>query len=356
MNNRIKIFSKKEEYSKDNRKDLIDILKPFVGKPSDFTDSERIELYGISERDLAFTDNLEDSDIAVLPLSWDYYYQRSATDDVFKFIHNAQKQDKKVISWVAGDYGVRTPSFNNLYVFRQSGYRSKLNSHHLGLPSFIRDPLKEYFDDLLIVKDKEEKPVVGFCGQAKSSKGKFVKDIFRTSFRNLQYYTRFSYYQPQDIYPSTSLRETVLNILERDSEITANFIKRKKYRAAGADKKKTTLEFYRNMKNSSYIVSVRGGGNFSVRFYEALAMGRTPLFLDTDCILPLEKIIDWNSHIIRYSKAEISDVNKILKDYHLKLTPKRFRQMQYANRKLWEDYLRLGPFWKLQLKDILNNK
>ena len=35
-----------------------------------------------------------------------------------------------------------------------------------------------------------------------------------------------------------------------------------------------------------------------VRFYETLAIGRIPVLIDTDCVLPLNNEIDWYKHCI----------------------------------------------------------
>ena len=65
------------------------------------------------------------------------------------------------------------------------------------------------------------------------------------------------------------------------------------------------MEFYENMVSSDYIVCVRGGGNFSVRLYETLAMGRIPIFINTDCLLPLNKSIDWKKHVVWIEREDI---------------------------------------------------
>ena len=43
---------------------------------------------------------------------------------------------------------------------------------------------------------------------------------------------------------------------------------------------------------------MRGAGNFSVRFYETLMMGRIPLLIDTDIRLPLSDEINWDNHCV----------------------------------------------------------
>ena len=126
------------------------------------------------------------------------------------------------------------------------------------------------------------------------------------------------------------------------------FILRKKYRAGITTNKhthKTTLEFYDNLKNSDYVVCVRGAGNFSIRFYEALAMGRIPVFINTDCALPFDNEIDWKKHVVWVEYNERHEVAEKVADFHRVLSEKDFIDLQLANRKLWEERLTLRGFF-----------
>jgi hypothetical protein len=66
-----------------------------------------------------------------------------------------------------------------------------------------------------------------------------------------------------------------------------NFIYRDGYRAKAKtelDRKTTTQEYYENIKQSTHILCVRGTGNFSVRYWETIMMGRIPIVIDTDLL------------------------------------------------------------------------
>ena len=45
--------------------------------------------------------------------------------------------------------------------------------------------------------------------------------------------------------------------------------------------------------NSEYTLCYRGAANYSLRFYESLCLGRIPLFINTDCMLPFEDRVHW---------------------------------------------------------------
>ncbi len=93
------------------------------------------------------------------------------------------------------------------------------------------------------------------------------------------------------------------------------------------------------------MVCVRGSGNFSVRLYETLAMGRIPVFVNTDCILPFTEAIDWKEHVVWVEADEIDNIGTIVFEFHKTLSKDSFVQLQQRNRSLWES--------KLQLRGLL---
>ena len=98
--------------------------------------------------------------------------------------------------------------------------------------------------------------------------------------------------------------------------------------------------------DSDYVVCVRGAGNFSIRFYEALAMGRIPVFINTDCALPFDDELDWKKHVVWVEFKERHKVAEKVANFHRAISEKDFIDLQLANRKLWEERLTLGGFFK----------
>lgn len=317
-----------------------DLVKPFLRNP----EFKLIEYWGF-----AFTDKIEDCDWAVLPLSWNYYYKTRQIQAAISYVIKAAKFGKKVLSWTSGDFGVKIPELKNLVVLRPSGYRSKLPSTHQGMPVFFSDPLQKYFGTTdIFIREKREKPVIGFCGQAEGNLVKYGVDLLRTAGRNLAYYTGLSPYEPQSLYPSTLLRSQVLKNIAQDYRLTSNYVIRTKYRAGATtpeEKHATSLEFYKNMVESDYIVCVRGGGNFSVRLYETLAMGRIPVFVNTDCLLPLSDKINWREHVVRMEAKNINQLGDAILEFHHKLSDKQFKTLQQENRNLWLNQLGINSFF-----------
>lgn len=344
----MKLYYPKSHY-KPRRRFVFPLLRPFT-KGTNYSDGQRAELYGVSGKDFEFTDTLEDADLTVLTMAWNLYVNTGQVDLAIIFINECKALGKKVLTVNIGDFGVRVPYFENLIMLRSSGYKSKFSENEYALPPFIKDPLIVYFNRKTVVERPYlSKPIIGFCGHANLSRLNAVKEILNTVLRNIKFHLNLSPNEPQQLVSSTFLRASVLNYLQKSSLVTCNFILRKQYRAgvtADKDNHKTTLEFYNNLKNSDYVVCVRGAGNFSIRFYEALAMGRIPVFINTDCALPFDDTLDWKKHVVWVEYEERSKVAEKVVDFHRALSEKDFIDLQLGNRKLWENYLTLGGFFK----------
>ena len=328
---------------------LFPLLKPFF-KPEGYTDAQRMTSYGVSEKDFQFTNHLEEADVVILTMAWNYYVKTKQEELAIAFVEECAASNKKVIAFNEGDFGVRIPYFENLMILRPSGYKSKYTANEYALPSFIADPLKKYYQtDEVFLRPYLSKPVLGFCGQANPSSLNAIKEKGSTGLRNLKAYLGISKNEPQQLLSTSYLRASILNNLQKSSALKTNFIFRKKYRAGvthDKDSHQTTLEFYDNLRDSDYVVCVRGAGNFSVRFYETLAMGRIPIFIDTDSSLPLDDHIDWKKHVVWISKEEQTLIAEKVMHFHKSHSETDFIALQQNNRKLWESKLKLGSFFR----------
>ncbi|MDC0467762.1 hypothetical protein OAN98_02200 [Bacteroidia bacterium] len=350
-----KLYYPKELHISDIRSEIFPLLKPFL-KGLNYSNEQRILDYGISKDDFVLTDNILDADILILSMSWNIYIQNNQIGKVIDFIK--KNYNKKIYSFITGDYGVDTPNFENLIVLRLNGCKSKLTENHIGLPVFINDPLLKQYGSSFLSIDYSENPIVGFCGQSNYSIKNAVKEYCRVLIRNIAYFLNLTAHQPQNLLSTSYLRGKVLNKIKKSVSITDIFIERKKYRAGvktEEDKKKTTQEFYENIKNSHYTICVRGGGNFSVRIYETLAMGRIPVFVNTDCLLPLSIDDEWRKHIFWIEKDEIEHLPRKLIEFHSKFDVESFEKYLYSNRIFWENKLTLSSYFKC-LFQLTNSK
>ena len=334
------------------RQHIFPLLKPFV-KKTNLSNQNLQDLYHINKEDVTIVNQIKEAEILILPMSWNFYKKNKLTNHIVRIIKTVPVS-KKIWSYSWGDYGVIIPYFSNLVVFRQSGKRSKLPANHIGIPSFISDPLKDiYQTQELSFNTYNTKPVIGFCGHTNSSKLKRIKENSKNVLHNTKSFFNLHDHAPTTLQSTTYFRSKVLTKIKTSKRLEDRFIERKKYRAGATtteERQKTTLEFYDNIKNTDYTVCVRGAGNFSVRFYETLAMGRIPVFINTDCLLPLEDTIDWKKHVVWVEENEIKDIEKIILQFHNSHTLEELKKIQQSNRKLWEEQLTLGGFFKTYVK------
>ena len=138
----MKFYYPKSHYNNQYRAQLFPLLKPFI-KGTGFTDDDRVAMYGVSEKDFGFAEDIETADVVILTMTWNYYAQTKQLPLAFELIALAKKHHKTVWSHIAGDFGVKIPSFNHVVVFRFSGSQSKGLSGHIGMPVFIQDYLMD---------------------------------------------------------------------------------------------------------------------------------------------------------------------------------------------------------------------
>lgn len=350
----MKLYFPKSHYQS-KRWHVFPLLRPFL-KGAGYSDADRQAQYGVSETDFIFIDSMAEADYCILPMSWNYYKRENKTDAAVTFIKACQDKNKMVLSVNIGDSGVHVPKYDNLIVLRYGGYRSKFFNGVQVLPPQIKDPLIVYFQLHSIIERNYTKiPTIGFCGHATGSLSKAAGEIIKIAKRNLQYYSGFSQSEPEALLATTRLRFQILSQLRHSALVKANFLLRDKYRAGQhqhKDNHRTTLEFYTNIMESDYVVCIRGAGNFSLRFYETLAMGRIPVFINTDCALPFDDEIDWKKHVVWVEYKDRFKVAEKVATFHSALSEEDFINLQRANRKLWEERLTLNGFFKSFLSAV----
>ena len=334
---------------------LFPLLKVFLKKDR-FVSNPATEIYGLPDREMKIVASENEADLIVLPMSWDFYLKKGEEDKARGFIESAIKTDKPIAVFISGDFGVKIPNFKNVTVFRYSGYQSKLPVSHIGLPAFIRDPLKRYYEtNTVITRSYEAVPTIGFCGQASASIRNTIKEYLRVLVRNTSYFLRQTVLSPQTVESTSYNRFKLLKRLKKSDLLKANFILRRQYGGGikdGRGKTQIAKDYFANMKNSDYILCYRGAGNFSVRFYETLAMGRIPVYIDTDGFLPLNDHIDWNAHVVWIKPNDIKHMDVKIQEFHQALGEKGFHDLQIANRSIWHDRLNLWQFFYTTFEDM----
>lgn len=331
----IKIYTQESLLTQEHRRHLF-----FIFLELSYTHKEWIKDYfePTSQPDVA--------DYFVWPLCLSYTKRIGKYQAYLDFINKADALHKKVWVYTGGDEGWSNfEKPEQLVHFRLAGFKSTYTVPTEVLPAFIQDPLTG--KKIEIIKNPLPPYTLGFVGHANGSFTKrakeilsyFKKQVKRISINKADY---------QSFYPSGVRRFYYLEKLKCIKNLKTDYVLRQKYRA-GANhnqikKKITEEEFKENIKHNLFTFCMRGGGNFSIRFYETLAQGRIPLYLETDAQFPLADKINWDDHLLRvFPKNTTSEIEIKLARFAQK---NNLNDIQLKNRKLWEDYLTRNSYAK----------
>lgn len=112
-----------------------------------------------------------------------------------------------------------------------------------------------------------------------------------------------------------------------------------------AEQQELRVSYLANMNDSQFVLCPRGAGLSSIRFFEALRMGRIPVLIADETKLPLEWLINYDNFIVRVPEADILQsrdyVGKWLNTHSLESASQQARDVSVS---YFED---LGTFLKL---------
>lgn len=335
----IKVYTHKSFITQEKNEPLFPLLDEFVHA----VDSPLTKLF-------TFVDEAPESDVLILPICIDFLLENKKNDVVDLYYSMASKHNKPLWVSASGDLGL-TIKKPNVFVFRLADFESERSKNSIIMAPFIEDPIETFYHSDFNFIPKAEDPIIGYVGQANASLSSDLKtfliflkynfDVFRGKI--------FSDYYKLCFF--SKKRFKYLKKLQMLKKCKTNFVFRKKYRAgvkSESERITTTTEFYENIKNSHYTFCIRGGGNFSLRLYETLAMGRIPLLINTDCSLPFQTVIDWSKHCVIVDESNFTNTEDELLRFHSKFDEKQFLELQTSNRLLWQNYFtRVGYFSKI---------
>jgi len=292
----------------------------------------------------------KEADFAALPYSWNHYRLKRNLAAASLFVDMAHQHGLHVASVVDGDLGVRVPR-KDILVIRASGYASRRDPHQHAAPVFIRDPVTWLdLDSVVPSSPSPVSPKVAFCGFAGREWWRPALDTCHTLFRNLSFHAGFGAGEPQPLTPPSRLRLVAMRNLEAHPDIETDFVIRPRgqYHARNRgpeDRAQLMREYFDNMLRCDYVLCVRGTGNFSKRFYETLACGRIPVFVDTDCVLPYDSVIDWRSLCVWVEEKDLPKIGTIVAEAHARFSGSELRERQRECRRIWVRYLSLNGFY-----------
>jgi hypothetical protein len=194
---------------------------------------------------------------------------------------------------------------------------------------------------------------VGFCGQATaplSGRLRLLAHKLRDRARHAAGRTDRI---PAPLASHLRLRQRVLGLLEADARIDTDFVVRARYRDGvesledRVDRTQaSSAEFFDNLRRTQYALCVRGGGNFSKRLYEALCVGRIPVIVDTDQLLPWAGVVPWDELAVVVPVGELDRLADRVVAHHAALDDDGFIAAQLACRRLWLDRLSVPGYFR----------
>ena len=326
------------------RKYLAEWIKPFFPK-------NRLSSFGLNSELYVKCENPAHAHIFILPLTWNYYFEMDIVNYASNMIAKYLYYDKPIFTWANGDFKLKIPG-GNFFLFQNNCYHSKRKINEYAYPVIIRDPLKYLHMSSIKILDKENIPKIGFCGLSDNSWFDVLKSSTKNQIRKLKYRLVKPFLDMSEPISGTSLRYSIIKKLRYSKHLHTDFIIRSSYGGQSVNNEKHKREYWKNLLECPYILCARGAGNYSTRFYESLAVGRIPIFINTDCILPFEKNIEGNKHYISININELDSIEEIIINYHNKISSTDFKEIQYANRILWEKMLTFDGFMDSFLKNI----
>ncbi len=225
-------------------------------------------------------------------------------------------------------------SYPEAIIFRPSAYASSLTSNEIILPAQIEDVgikgTTAFIEGIT--------PIIGFMGKAEFAG---TKERVKYLVRN---YVLRSGPRREGMY----FRRRCLALLARDSRIDVRATFRRSF---SANRKSIELPpeearaaYLESLAQAHYTLAPRGDGNYSLRFYETLASGRTPILVDTDMRLPLEEEISYDDFIIRVPWQKLDKLPElVMQNWNSRTSEERARMQQRA-REVFQSHLHLPVF------------
>jgi hypothetical protein len=303
---------------------------------------------GITDTKKLFEDNkikntffnfasIEEADFVLLPHN--YFDIKNHKDYLEELEDFSRTCDKQIIVFAYGDSDEVVP-IQNAIILRTSQYKYKLKENEIIIPPLVEN-LGQNID--FIARNKGFLPIVGFAGWAG----------FPSFKQRLKYLLKNLY---NDIKSSLGLldgshkqglyfRIKSIKKLNKSPLIKTNFILRNSYSAhqdtIGVAPDIARKQYVKNILESDLILSPKGDGNYSARFFEVLSLGRIPLLIDTETVLPMEKVINYDDFVLRVDYRDINKLDRKVSDFYKRITNDEFIAMQ---KRAWDTYNRyLSP-------------
>ena len=165
-----------------NRKSLFVLTRPFFCiNDWENNSSEKLK-WKISE-EYFYVSSIEQADVYFIPKPIQYY----SKSELNKINEECKAYEIKAYGYISGHFGPNLGNYNHIIFFRMGGFKSQLGNNNKGFPFSLSDHFERIYQKTAIdVRQKQELPVVGFCGHASDDFIKRVKEDLKFVKENLK--------------------------------------------------------------------------------------------------------------------------------------------------------------------------
>jgi hypothetical protein len=349
----LKIFFDKERLLAGEK--VAPILFPFTGEPewdlyhdSKLNKDAFIKYSSLGNPKLHLT-GVETADYIVFPYDFSQVQLNKLLykEEVLFYSNLSSKTGKPIILFCTNDREFEFEefsTFSNYYLFHVSIYKSQTPPNVFTYPFFVNDTTKLY-PNYSLYHDRG-RPTVSFCGFAPPLHTPFNKQFLKESIRLFCY--TFNIHNLFNVDVRLSYRAMAIKRILRSNRLVKNIVLRK---YSGFDGRKGMFtgnssehyqkmrkEYFDNLNSSDYILCVRGNGNYSIRFYEAMCHGKIPIFIDSDTPLPFGNYLCWSKNAVIVKETDIKNIEKKVLQFHFD-NKERLADIRRENREIWQRYL-----------------
>jgi hypothetical protein len=246
---------------------------------------------------ITYTTNIEDADIIVLP----YKLHSDVDPYLFELCELGKSHNKPVLAFYIDDNPKKFRLPSNCIVYRTAFSTKDRLANEEPIMALIDDVFCDTYID-------SPELSIGFCGQVNCNRKTYLSYLLRCQIK-----TDF--------------------ILRPITYFSSNFRQNKQL---------ARKEYFTNIEKNLFTFCYRGYGNYSYRLYEVLMMGRIPVLVNTDCVIPfLEEAQTDGLGIVIVNEEDFNNDNSVLErsirefyDTHRE----NIRTIQVNNRRIYERY------------------
>lgn len=326
------------------------LLNPWWGNPYDQSSVFAYQMFDTYSYDVSqygITEHVEEAEAVLAPYRHNWLLLHD-TSLLAECETAARAQNLPLLIDGTGDieYPVTSP---NTYVLRYGGYRFLPEHNSIHIPLTTDDLLERCRAGKLELRPKREGvPVVGFAGWTSLSLKQYVRTLAKEAPIRLRGVFDVRY---RACTKGVLWRRRAISILQR-SRLVALFLRTRDSfsanpKTATGNMEQLREEMVSTILESDYALDVKGDANNSARLYEILSLGRIPVIVDTERVLPFRDVVDYGSFSLIVDFREITMLPERIAAFHKQLSPERFIEMQKNARAAFVNYFRMDAATRL---------